>query len=288
MNVFSIKTVLYTVFALLAFAGNSVFCRLALSENKIDAASFTTIRLLSGIVVLAVILKMAKVEASTTSKGNWKASFMLFIYAVTFSYAYTTLETGIGALVLFASVQMTMIAASLFTGNKLHYLEWVGVLTAFSGFVYLVFPDLSTPSLMGFVLMAISGIAWGMYTLFGRGSNNPLSDTAYNFLCTLPFMLVLTAVTFQQATLSWDGVLLAVLSGGIASGIGYTIWYIALGGLSITQAAVVQLLVPAIAAIGGLLFADETLSYRLVLSSLIILGGILVVIMGRHSSIQRE
>jgi len=282
------KTILYTVFALLAFAGNSVFCRLALSANEIDAASFTTIRLLSGIVVLAVILKIANLEVSNTSKGSWKASFMLFIYALTFSYAYTTLETGTGALVLFASVQMTMIVASLFSGKKLHYLEWVGVLTAFSGFVYLVLPDLSTPSLTGFVLMAISGIAWGIYTLFGRASNNPLSDTAYNFLYTLPFVLILTAITFQQATLSWNGILLAVLSGGIASGIGYTIWYMAVGGLSITQAAVVQLLVPAIAAMGGILFADETLSYRLLLSSLIILGGILAVILGRHFAIKRE
>ena len=286
MNVFSIKTTLYTVFALLAFAGNSVFCRLALSANEIDAASFTTIRLLSGIVVLAVILKMANLKASNTSKGSWKASFMLFIYAITFSYAYTTLETGTGALVLFASVQMTMVVASLFSGKKLHYLEWVGVLTAFSGFVYLVLPDLSTPSLTGFVLMAISGIAWGIYTLFGRASSNPLSDTAYNFIYTLPFVLILTAVTFQQATLSWDGILLAVLSGGIASGIGYTIWYMAVGGLSITQAAVVQLLVPAIAAMGGVLFADEILSYRLLLSSLIIFGGILAVILGRHFAIK--
>jgi drug/metabolite transporter (DMT)-like permease len=276
------KIALYTVLALLAFAGNSILCRLALGENAIDAASFTAIRLLSGIVVLAIIIKMSSDSISVTSRGSWKASFMLFLYAVTFSYAYVSLETGAGALILFGAVQITMILVGLISGNKLHYFEWVGVIVAFSGFVYLVMPGVSAPSLIGFLLMSISGIAWGGYTLLGRGSANPLSDTYYNFLRSLPLVIILVIVTIQYSTMSQEGILLAILSGGIASGVGYTIWYAALGGLSGIQAAVVQLLVPVIAAIGGVMFVDEALSFRLVLASIIILGGVLVVITGKY------
>jgi drug/metabolite transporter (DMT)-like permease len=253
-----------------------------LGDNAIDAASFTSIRLLSGIVVLAVILKIAQPGGDVASKGSWKASFMLFLYAITFSYAYISLETGTGALILFASVQITMILIGILSGNKLHYIEWSGVVIAFFGFVYLVLPGLAAPSLIGFILMSVAGVAWGFYTLAGKGSESPLSDTAYNFIRTLPLTIVLIAATIQNTTLSWEGVFLAILSGGITSGIGYTIWYIALGGLSAIQAAVVQLLVPVIAAIGGVVFANEALSARLVLSSTMILGGILTVIIGKH------
>lgn len=163
---------------------------------------------------------------------------MLFLYAITFSFAYISLETGTGALILFGAVQITMILTNMISGHKLHYSEWVGIFTAFIGFIYLVLPSLTTPSLMGFILMTVAGIAWGAYTILGRGSQNPLSDTAYNFLRTLPFIMILLAVTIQQANLSHLGILLAVLSGGIASGLGYTVWYIALddtsGSCSIT------------------------------------------------------
>ncbi|TQV82661.1 DMT family transporter [Exilibacterium tricleocarpae] len=277
-----LKIVLCTTLALLAFAGNSILCRLALGTGTIDAASFTTIRLLSGIVVLAAILQITKAGNEQISKGSWRASFMLFLYAATFSFAYISLDTGTGALILFGSVQITMILASLISGNKLHYSEWIGMLTAFCGFVYLIMPGLATPSLMGFILMTVAGIAWGIYTLAGRGSKNPLSDTAHNFLRTLPFVAILVAATFQYANLSREGILLAVLSGGIASGLGYAVWYIALGGLLVTQAAVVQLIVPVIAAVGGVLFANEVISLRLLLSSIMILGGILTVILGKH------
>lgn len=276
------KIFLYTCLALFAFAGNSVLCRLALGENTIDAASFTAIRLLSGIVVLAIILKSRAVTQTAAVKGSWKAALVLFVYAVTFSFAYISLETGIGALILFASVQITMIFTSLLKGNKLHKFEWLGVIIAFSGFVYLVLPSLGTPSLLGFVLMTISGGAWGCYTMFGKGSENPLADTAYNFFRTLPFIVILVAITFQYGNLSEKGVVLAIVSGGVASGIGYTIWYMALKGLSTTQAAVVQLLVPVIAGIGGVIFAQEVLSLRLGVSSVTILGGILVVMLGRR------
>lgn len=276
------KITLCTSLALLAFAGNSILCRLALGGNAIDAASFTTIRLLSGIIVLMAILRLTKSNGGSGSKVSWRASSMLFLYAVTFSFAYISLATGIGALILFGSVQITMILASLISGNRLHYPEWIGTLIAFSGFIYLVMPSLTTPSVIGFILMTIAGVAWGIYTLMGRGSRNPLSDTVNNFLCTLPFIAILMAVTFQDAKLSQEGVLLAALSGGIASGVGYTVWYIALAGLTGIQAAVVQLLVPVIAAIGGVLFADEMISLRLVLSSAMILGGILTVILGKY------
>ncbi|NIB41589.1 DMT family transporter [Pseudomaricurvus alkylphenolicus] len=276
------KTFMLTSLALFAFAGNSVLCRLALGENTIDAASFTIIRLLSGIVVLAIILKIGSTNDASAGRGSWKASFYLFLYAVTFSFAYISLDTATGALILFGSVQAAMILVGLLTGNKLHYLEWLGVFLAFSGFVYLVLPGLTTPSLTGFILMTIAGIAWAFYTLSGKESKNPLSDTTYNFLRTLPCILILLAVAFSYVSLSPEGIFLAVLSGGITSGIGYAIWYTALGGLSGIQAAVVQLLVPVIAAAGGVVFSGEVISYHLVLSSMMILGGILVVILARH------
>lgn len=280
------KIFLYTSLALLAFAGNSVLCRLALGENTIDAGSFTAIRLLSGIVVLAIILKLSNTEGVVSSKGSWKASLMLYIYAVAFSFAYISLETGMGALILFGSVQITMILTGLLQGNKLHHLECLGVMVAFTGLVYLLMPGLGAPSLQGFILMMSAGVAWGLYTLAGKGSENPLSDTAFNFFRSIPLVVILIAITFQHAALSQKGVVLAVLSGGVASGIGYTIWYMALKGLTATQAAVMQLLVPVIAAIGGVIFANEVLSLRLALSSLMILGGILAVVFGKYYATQ--
>ena len=282
MMAFPIKTVGYTCFALLAFAGNSVLCRLALGEDAIDAASFTLIRLLSGIIVLGIILMFTNTNNEPTPKGSWLASFMLFIYALTFSFAYISLDTGTGALILFGAVQITMILVSFASGHRLHYSEWAGLAIAFSGFVYLVLPGLETPSLTGFALMTIAGVAWGIYTLRGRGSENPLSDTTYNFLRTLPLVGILLILSFGDAQLSQTGIFLAVLSGAVASGLGYTVWYLALRGLSLTQAAVVQLLVPVIAALGGIVFASELISLRLVLASILVLGGILTVVMGRY------
>ncbi|MGD8643188.1 MAG: DMT family transporter, partial [Chromatiales bacterium] len=212
----------------------------------------------------------------------WFSSAMLFLYAVTFSYAYLTLDTGTGALILFGSVQITMIVLSLLSGNRLHITEWLGVSAAFLGFVYLVMPGVSAPSIVGFVLMTVAGIAWGVYTLRGRGSADPLADTAYNFLRTIPIVAVLVAATLFSARYSVEGMVWAVLSGALASGVGYTIWYTALGGLSATQAAVVQLSVPVIAAFGGVLFVSEAITLRLVVAGVLILGGILLVVLGRY------
>ena len=287
MNNYSIKVITCTIFALLAFAGNSVLCRLALGENTIDAASFTIIRLLSGIIILIIATTITRKKNETRSKGSWLAASMLFIYAVAFSYGYNSLDTGTGALILFGAVQITMIIVSVISGNKLHLSEWLGLFIAFSGFVYLIIPNLTTPSLMGFILMAVAGMAWGFYTLVGRSSKQPLSDTAYNFLRTSPFILVLLIFTFQDSNISQEGILLAVLSGAIASGVGYSVWYIALGGLSVTQAAVVQLFVPIIAAIGGVIFTNELITLRLLESSSLVLGGILTVILGRNYFLSR-
>jgi len=281
-----IKIFASTTFALVAFAANSVLCRLALGENAIDATSFTIIRLFSGIVILLIIINLSKKSQQPRSKGSWLAASMLFVYAIAFSLGYISLDTGTGALILFGAVQLTIIIASVITGNRLHLSEWLGLLIAFIGFVYLIMPSLTTPSLMGFILMSLSGIAWGFYTLLGRASKHPLMDTTYNFLRTTPFLLVLIVFAIDNANLTSTGVFLAVISGAIASGIGYFVWYIALGGLSATQAAVVQLFVPIIAAIGGVIFTSEIITLRLIESSALVLGGILTVILGRYYFVQ--
>jgi drug/metabolite transporter (DMT)-like permease len=283
-----IKTLASTLFALLAFAANSVLCRLALGENAIDATSFTVIRLLSGIVILIIVMQLTSKsnEKKPKTKGSWLAASMLFIYAIAFSFGYVSLDTGTGALILFGAVQITMIMVSVISGNKLHFTEWTGLVIAFTGFVYLIIPSLVTPSFVGFILMAISGIAWGLYTLLGRTSKNPLSDTAYNFLRTSPFILILVVFGLDNVHITSMGILLAILSGAIASGIGYFVWYIALRGLSVTQAAVVQLFVPVIAGVGGVIFTNELITLRLIESSALVLGGILMVILGRYYFVQ--
>ncbi len=276
-----LKIIIFTGLALIAFAANSVLARLALGNETIDAASFTIIRLLSGSLVLIVIITITR-STGLPGKGSWSASFMLFLYAITFSYAYISLETGTGALILFGAVQMTMILLLYISGARLHYTEWVGVAIAFTGFVYLILPGVTTPSVTGFLLMAVAGIAWGSYTLKGRGSKNPLRDTAANFIRTTPLVILLAIATINNSHYSTEGILLALLSGGITSGIGYTLWYIALAGLSVTQAAVLQLSVPVIAALGGIIFVSETITPRLAISAAMVLGGILVVILGKY------
>ncbi len=282
------KTAILTGLALIAFAANSVLCRLALGNEAIDAASFTVIRLLSGAIVLFLIIRYTQKNTELSTNSSWIASLMLFLYAITFSYAYISLDTGTGALILFGSVQLTMILLSLISGTRLHYTEWAGVIIAFTGFVYLILPSITTPSSVGFLLMAVAGIAWGIYTLKGRGSQNPLMDTAYNFFRTIPLVILLTIITISHANYSSEGVLLALLSGGITSGIGYTIWYIALGGLSVTQAAVLQLLVPVIAALGGVIFVSEAITERLTISAAMVLGGILMVVLGKYYFTQHK
>lgn len=276
-----LKTILLTGMALIAFAANSVLCRLALGNGAIDASSFTGIRLLSGAIALFIILSIKGENKGALSKGSWLASFTLFLYAITFSYAYLSVDTGTGALILFGSVQITMIMLSLISGTRLHFIEWSGVIIAFTGFVYLIFPNITTPSINGFILMTISGASWGIYTLKGRSSINPLMDTTYNFIRTIPFVVLLAFFTMQNTNYSSEGIILALISGAITSGVGYTIWYIALGSISSTQAAVIQLSVPIIAAIGGVLFVSEIITIRLIISASIVLSGILMVVIGK-------
>jgi drug/metabolite transporter (DMT)-like permease len=278
------KTISLTVLALLAFAGNSVLCRLALNDDVIDAASFTSIRLFSGSVFLLFIVLIKTKKIVNIKDGNWLSSFFLFIYAIAFSFAYISLDTGTGALILFGSVQITMIVFSLIKGRKFLLIEWLGLLFAIFGLVLFLLPGASTPALSGFALMSLSGMAWGFYTLVGKNSQKPLIDTANNFFRTLPFIILISLLSFDSIHLSNQGILLAVISGAITSGLGYAIWYSALAGLSVTQAAVVQLTVPIIAAFGGILFSHEIITLRLITSSVLVLGGVLVVTMGKKSA----
>jgi drug/metabolite transporter (DMT)-like permease len=281
------KTILYTLFALIAFAGNSVLCRLALAPTEqniilIDANSFTLVRLLSGIVTLALILVLTQNKDTITSKGSWTGGLALFVYAAGFSYAYITLETGTGALVLFGAVQLTLISISLFKGNRLATIEWLGLIIAFVGFVYLVLPNIASPSITGFVVMTLAGVAWGVYTYKGIGVKNPLAETSFNFFRTLPLIALLTLVSLPTLEASQQGVLLGIASGALTSAVGYTIWYMALRHLHPTLASVSQLSVPVIAAFGGLMFVNEPLTLRLVISTSLILGGIALIVLYRY------
>jgi len=214
--------------------------------------------------------------------GSWLSAVFLFLYAVTFSFAYLSLSAGTGALILFGSVQITMIVVALRSGERPHPLEWAGLLLALGGLVYLVFPGLKAPSPLGSSLMTIAGIAWGFYTIRGRGSQNPLAATAGNFVYAVPMVLVVLAISFKSVFVSSSGVFYAVLSGALASGVGYVIWYAALRGLTTTRAAMVQLSVPVIAAWGGVLFLAEVVSVRLLIAGLLILGGIALAVASRQ------
>jgi drug/metabolite transporter (DMT)-like permease len=276
------KIIFYTGFALVCFAFNSILCRLALGMNLIDAASFTTVRIVSGAITLLIIFSIFGKRNAEAKQGNWLSAFFLFAYAICFSFAYNELTTGMGALILFGCVQATMIIFALVKGERPNGLEWLGLIVAVAGLVYLVSPGLTAPPVFSAVLMAFAGIAWGFYTLRGKGSANPLGDTAGNFIRVVPFVLIAALPFINQIHLSKYGVLFAVLSGAIASGIGYAVWYAALKFHTATRAAILQLSVPALAAIGGILLLPETVNLRLIISALLILGGICVAILGRN------
>lgn len=279
-----VKIVALTAFALTAFAFNSILCRMALATGEIDAASFTVIRLVSGTVTLAALLLATGKTRSITENGNWASAFFLFAYAIAFSFAYLGMTTGTGALILFGSVQLTMFGVSLFRGERPAPLEWLGLAVAFGGLVYLVLPGLAAPPLISAVLMASAGIAWGLYTLRGKESEDPLADTAANFLRSVPMVLVIGAVYFSSMQLSTRGAVLAVLSGAISSGIGYSVWYAALKYHPPTRAGILQLSVPVTAAIGGLLLLSESATTRLLIAGALILGGIGLTFVRRSKS----
>ena len=279
------QTTLTTCFALIAFAANSVLCRLALGDSDIDPAGFTGIRILSGAITLTFIVlfftntnkfTVAHIFSLTNTKG-WLASVMLFFYAAFFSFAYVKLNTATGALILFGSVQFSMIGVMLYKGHRLDIIEWLGMLISFAGFVLLMLPSATQPAFSGFILMVIAGISWAFYTLAGRGVQDPILLTSENFIRCIPIAIIFLLMSLLTYSISWQGVFYAVASGSLASAVGYTIWYLALKNLSITQAAISQLSVPLIAALGGIIFINEALTYELVISGGLILTGILMV-----------
>jgi len=270
-----------TCIAMLAFAANSVLCRLALGAAAIDAASFTAIRLSSGAAVLVLVAAGRRREIISGQRGSWRSAIMLFLYAAAFSFAYRNLSAGTGALILFASVQLTMLLFAIFSGERPGAAEWFGLALAFGGLVYLVSPGLSAPPALNAGLMAIAGVAWGVYSLRGRGASDALGVTAGNFLRTVPFALVVAFAMLEAEHITQRGVLLAILSGALTSGIGYAIWYAALRSLTATRAALVQLSVPVIAALGGVSLLQENVTVRLVIASLLVLSGIALAVSTR-------
>lgn len=276
-----IKSLSLTTLTMIAFAANSLLCRLALGGQSIDAASFTTLRLASGACMLWLILRIRKPGEATQHRSDWLAALMLFLYAASFSFAYITLSAGTGALILFGVVQLTMFFSGLRSGEAFSGISWIGLVVALGGLVYLVMPGVTAPEPFGALLMAVAGIGWGVYSLRGRGVADPLRSTARNFLLAVPLGLLLSIAFLGDFHINGRGLALAITSGAIASGLGYVIWYSALRGLKATSAATVQLSVPVIAAFGGVLLLSEAVTLRLLVASIAILGGIAIVLTQR-------
>lgn len=297
-----LKATIYTMIALIAFAANSLFCRMALAEGYIDAWSFTTIRLLSAAGCLGIImvihtyqlrrqrLKLGSIaiDALLNDKGSWLSSISLVVYALCFSIAYVELNTGTGALILFSAVQLTMIGWGIYKKEQLRPLQWMAFIVAVAGFIYLMLPSAAVPSLLAATLMAISGMAWGMYSIRGKSCVSPLRATGFNFIRSLIIVPILLLISMNYLDINLDnimvkGVLLACASGAIASGMGYSIWYTAMPLLKNTQAAVVQLCVPIIAAVLGVVFLSEQLTMQFVVASAVILGAVLLFILSKEA-----
>ena len=281
-NPVSAMTALSTVIAMIAFAANSVLCRMALAPDAIDPASFTTLRLASGAATLWVLTRVLS-KAHAKPGGSWESAIYLFTYAIAFSFAYVSLSAGTGALILFGSVQITMIVWALITGERPHPGRWIGMAIALGGFVYLVLPGVTAPSPVGALLMTAAGVSWGFYSLRRVGDSNPLTATAGNFLRAAPLALLVSLAMLSGTEATAPGIWLAVASGSLASGLGYVIWYAALRGLSASGAAVVQISVAPIAAAGGVLLLGEVISARLAVSSSLILGGIALALLARRA-----
>lgn len=261
-----------------------MFCRWALDETSIDPASFTAIRLVSGALVLVVFITFSQAKPKVVlSSGSWLGATMLFIYAAAFSFAYSYLTAATGALILFGSVQLCMFGISVYRGNKLSAMQWIGLATAFVGLMVLLIPDIDTPSLLGFVLMTLSGFAWGVYSLLGQKSLTPLLNTGANFFRTIPMVALMLVFTVDNIAITQQGIVLAMASGGLASAVGYAIWYKVLPHLQDVTAATNQLTVPLITAAGGVLFIGEPVTPALVAASVLTLGGIFVVIRGKKA-----
>ena len=268
-------TFIVTALSMIAFAANSLLCRMALGGGLIDPTSFTTIRILSGAIALIPISRyFAKREKASGSSGSWISGGTLFIYALTFSLAYVTLTTGTGALILVGAVQVSMIGFALKTGERLGFLQWTGLAVAIGGLVYLLLPGISAPDPIGALLMGIAGIAWGAYSLRGKSAHNPIAMTAGNFLRAAPITIVASIALLSTRHFEPAGIVLALSSGAITSGLGYVIWYVAMRRLATSHASIIQLSVPVLAAIAGIIFLSEQLSMRLIVAGILILGGI--------------
>jgi drug/metabolite transporter (DMT)-like permease len=265
---------------MVAFAANSLLCRLALGEELIDPASFTSIRVASGALVLSALVAM-RPPSSAKWRFDWRAAGALFGYMVFFSFAYLSLGAGTGALILFGSVQLTMFAFALRAGEYFPPMSWMGLCVAIAGLIYLVSPGVTAPNVVSSALMTVAGISWGMYSLRGRETADPLRATTMNFLLCVPLVAIVSVLFVNDFNLGFSGVALAVASGAVASGLGYAIWYAALAGLTASRAATVQLTVPVIAAIGGVIILSEELTLRLALASAATLGGVALVLSQR-------
>ena len=300
------KVALYTIIALIAFAANSLLCRMALADGAIDAWNFSAIRLLSGAACLGLIMLLqahflkrnalkrkllkrtslkqtALQQTGSKEKGDWLSAISLVIYAICFSVAYQALDTGTGALILFSAVQLTMIGWGIYNKERLNGVQWTALLIALIGFIYLMLPSAAMPSLSGALIMAISGIAWGIYSIRGKTCVSPLRTTGFNFLRSLVAVPILALIGMSYlSTISMTGVILATVSGAIASGIGYSIWYVAMPLLKTTQSAVVQLCVPVLAALMGVVFLSEQLTLEFIIVSSVILGAVLIFILNKN------
>lgn len=285
------------VVTLIAFASNSLLCRRALSGGAIGPIEFTIVRLVSGAIMLLPFLILASTNARQTetnraSRFSLKAiasSLFLFSYAICFSLAYIGLHASVGALILFAAVQFTMMGGSHLLGGRANVREWVGLGLAFGGLVYLLLPGLTAPPLGAAILMIVAGMSWGVYSLLGKGNPRPVLATSMNFLLTVPWCVIAAIVLisgWSKEAVSYNagGLILAVVSGAIASGLGYVLWYISLRHISVTTASIAQLSVPILAGIGGIVFLGESASLRLLIASVVIVGGIVVAIVGRRKA----
>jgi drug/metabolite transporter (DMT)-like permease len=274
-----------TLLAMMAFAGNSLLCRVALKSTSIDAASFTSIRIIAGALTLWLIMRMR--GGRTFKNGSWPSALALFAYAACFSFAYMSLSAATGALLLFGAVQFTMISYGFWNGERFSVRQWAGLLCAFGGLAGLLLPGITAPPLWGSALMLCAGAAWGMYSLRGRKAGDATAVTAGNFLRAVPITFALSVIVYviapQANSIDASGVGYAIASGAVASGVGYAIWYTALRGLKATTAATVQLSVPVIAAVGGIVFLGEVVTMRLLIASAAILGGIALVIVDKRS-----
>ncbi len=271
------RLIAVTTLAMLAFAGNSLLCRVALRDTAIDAASFTAIRLASGALMLMAIL--AARRDRPVGAGSWTAAACLFGYAAAFSFAYRQLSAATGALLLFGAVQTAMLSYGLAKGERLRPMQIAGLAVAVGGLVYMLLPGLAAPPIEGAAFMIAAGIAWAGYSLLGRGVTNPTAATAGNFIRAVPFAAALSLALSTGSSVDQTGALYAVGSGAITSGLGYVLWYAALPSLTAASAAVIQLSVPAIAALGGVVLLAEPLSHRLMIASVTILGGIALTIL---------